>query len=83
MYNVSDSIFSENNPNGFCIKTTSLANDYSDGDGQLINQHARIYDKLFDVLQLINKCSSIQVTQSFIKSPIKLEIIKYNCEMNY
>lgn len=35
--------------------------------GELINQTARLYDKLIDALQLINKCYSIQVTHKFSK----------------
>lgn len=35
--------------------------------GELINQTARLYDKLIDALQLINKCYSIPVTHKFSK----------------
>lgn len=56
--------FSEIIPNGFCINSAVLDStrfDYS--DEYLINKHARLYDKLIDVLTLINKCYSVQVTQ--------------------
>lgn len=64
--------FSESNPNEFCIKPKILECFHFDDDrGQLINQYARLYDKLIDALQLIKKCYSIQVTQSLVKSHFK------------